>query len=331
MAAQPLPGIALVNAASTQSPPATTYTYDPAGNPTVSGTANAWPFQYQGMEKEFTDPGPYYYTGGGQFYSAQIMRSPSETGETSSQGSGGGLGGVGGAGGGGGFSPSGMAITPPSVSTGGLSGQSVLNDSQQALQVGTDIYSGASALGLALFGPEGSQALAIPLAIIGGAVDFLVNFFEDIFGGGSTPEIPRQLRHQRHPLYPVILGFPDGEIPDEVSKGKPQLCGDAEFSGTPPLQSPEYRDLSSLTPFSPNQGETCTEPPPPPCNPDVPGFVGNFGWGMTALGGVGFIAGTAASGGLGLPAGAIIYGGFLFSGTGLAIRYGAAAAIAACK
>ena len=59
--------IALVNAASTGSPPATTYTYDPSGNPTVSGTANDWPFQYQGMEKEFTDPGPYYYTGGGQF------------------------------------------------------------------------------------------------------------------------------------------------------------------------------------------------------------------------------------------------------------------------
>jgi hypothetical protein len=81
--------IALVNAASTGSPPATTYTYDPSGNPTVSGTANDWPFQYQGMEKEFTDPGPYYYTGGGQFYSAQLVRSPSETGQTSSQGTGG--------------------------------------------------------------------------------------------------------------------------------------------------------------------------------------------------------------------------------------------------
>jgi len=65
-----IPGstIALVNAAATGSPPATTYTYDPAGNPTVSGTANSWPFQYQGMEKELTDPGPLYYTGGGQYY-----------------------------------------------------------------------------------------------------------------------------------------------------------------------------------------------------------------------------------------------------------------------
>ncbi len=56
--------IALVNAANVDAGPVTTYTYDPAGNPTVSGTANDWPFQYQGMEKEFTDPGPYYYPGG---------------------------------------------------------------------------------------------------------------------------------------------------------------------------------------------------------------------------------------------------------------------------
>jgi hypothetical protein len=41
-----------VNAASTQSAPATTYTYDPAGTPTMSGTANDWPFLYQGGEKE---------------------------------------------------------------------------------------------------------------------------------------------------------------------------------------------------------------------------------------------------------------------------------------
>jgi YD repeat-containing protein len=61
--------IALVNAGNMDAGPVTTYTYDPAGNPTVSGTANDWPFLYQGMEKESTDPGPYYYSGGGQFYS----------------------------------------------------------------------------------------------------------------------------------------------------------------------------------------------------------------------------------------------------------------------
>jgi hypothetical protein len=59
--------------------------------------------------------------------------------------------------------------------------------------------------------------------------------------------MPRQLRHQRHPLYPVILGFPDGLIPDQVSKGKPELCGDAEFCGTTPLQAPEYRKAPPQT------------------------------------------------------------------------------------
>jgi hypothetical protein len=262
--------VGLVNAANVDAGPATTYTYDPAGNPTVSGTANDWPFQYQGMEKEFTDPGPYYYTGGGQFYSAQLVRSLSEVGQTSSQGSGGS----------GGFSPSGMAIAPPSVSTGGLSGQSVLNDSQQALQVGTDIYVGANALGLALFSPEWTIPLAVPLAIIGGAIDFLVKFFEDLFGGGSTPEIPRQLRHKRHPLYPVILGFPDGLIPDEASKGKAEFCGDPQpRPNARPLESPEYMgssDLSGLSPFNPNQGPVCTEARPP-CNPYVPYFAGKVG------------------------------------------------------
>jgi len=31
----------------------------------VSGAANDWPFLYQGGEKEVTEPGPLYYSGGG--------------------------------------------------------------------------------------------------------------------------------------------------------------------------------------------------------------------------------------------------------------------------
>jgi len=246
--------IALVNKASLQSAPATTYTYDPSGTPSLSGSGNYWPFLYHGMEKEFSDPTPYYYTGNGQFYSAQLVRSLSEVGQTSSSGPGGGSGG---AGGGGGFSPAGMAIPLPSGSSGGLSPQSVANDYQQALQVGTDVYEGASALGLAF----GETPLALPLAIIAEDVDFLVNFFEDIFGGGSTPEIPRQLMHGRHPLYPVILGIQDGLIPEEVSAGKPELCGDAEFCGVLPLQKAEdayqspdsgqyWQSLHEIPPFA---------------------------------------------------------------------------------
>jgi hypothetical protein len=78
--------IALVNAAATGSGPATTYTYDPAGTPSASGAANDWPFLYQGGEKEVSDPGPLYYSGGGQFYSPQLVRSLSETSQTSSNG-----------------------------------------------------------------------------------------------------------------------------------------------------------------------------------------------------------------------------------------------------
>jgi len=197
--------IALVNAASTQSQPATTYTYDPSGTPTQSGTQNSfWPFLYHGVEQEFIDA-PYYYTGSGQFYSPQLVRSLSEVGQTSSSGPGGG--------------PSGTALTLPSGSSDGLSPQSVLNDSQQALQVGNDIYQSFNVL-RPFLGKEASDALAgyaLPLAIIGGGIDFLVNFFEDIFGGGSSPEIPRQLLHGRHPLYPDLVGAPDGLIPDEAS------------------------------------------------------------------------------------------------------------------
>ena len=76
--------IGLVNAANVNAGPVTTYTYDPSGTPSVTGSANDWPFQYNGMEKELTDPSTYYYTGLGQFYSPQLSRSLSEVGETSS-------------------------------------------------------------------------------------------------------------------------------------------------------------------------------------------------------------------------------------------------------
>ena len=165
--------------------------------------ANSWPFLFKDLEKEFTDPGPYYYSGAGQFYSPQLVRSLSQVGETSSGG-----------GSGGGFSPAGMAIPLPSGSSGGLSPQSVLNDSQQALQVGNDIYQTSYRIGLSYGQPE-AISLALPLAIIGGAVDFLVNFFEDIFGGGGSPETPRQLLYGRHPLNGGILGIQENLIPDE--------------------------------------------------------------------------------------------------------------------
>jgi hypothetical protein len=47
--------IALVNPAS-PSTKAETVTYDPSGTPSVSGSADGWPFLYHGMEQESIDP-----------------------------------------------------------------------------------------------------------------------------------------------------------------------------------------------------------------------------------------------------------------------------------
>jgi hypothetical protein len=160
--------IALVNAASTPSPAATTYTYDPSGSATLNGQANNWPFLYQGVEKEFTDPGPLYCSGGGQFYSSQLVRSLSETGQTSTSG----------------------PATGPSGSGGGGSGRgSSGGASRSGLSPFGDIASSADC-------PNGDcgsgQQNSTQINVSGN--DF-VKFFEDIgqffqnlFGlGGSTP------------------------------------------------------------------------------------------------------------------------------------------------
>ena len=227
--------LGLVNAASPQSGLATTYTYDPSGTSTASGAANEWPFQYQGREKEFTDPAPYYYSGSGQFYSPQFIRSLSEAGQTSASGAGSG-----------GFSPSGMMFPSPSGSSGGLSPQSVENDSQQAFQVGVDIYDAASLFNL-LLAPESLQLPALALALVGGDIDFLVNFYEDIFGGSDNPPTPRQLLHGRHPLYPVILGIQNGLIPDEMSAGPEQTCGDLQICTIWPLADDKVLEIPQAT------------------------------------------------------------------------------------
>ena len=93
--------IGLVNAANVDAGPVTNYTYDPSGDADGErdGERLAVP-DIKGWRKNCTDPAPYYYSGGGQFYSPQMVRSPSETGQTSGSGSGGG----------GGYSPVGRAI-----------------------------------------------------------------------------------------------------------------------------------------------------------------------------------------------------------------------------
>jgi hypothetical protein len=46
----------LVEVRRAEWPPATFFSYDPSGVATVSGAANSFPFLYQGLEHEVTDP-----------------------------------------------------------------------------------------------------------------------------------------------------------------------------------------------------------------------------------------------------------------------------------
>jgi YD repeat-containing protein len=66
--------IALVNAANVNSGPETTFTYDPSGVSTVSGLANSFPFLYEGLEHEVSDPGQLYFEPSGNVYNPQIQR-----------------------------------------------------------------------------------------------------------------------------------------------------------------------------------------------------------------------------------------------------------------
>ena len=81
----------------------------------------------------------------------------------------------------------------------------------------------------------------------------IVQFFDDLFDGGSdSPPIPRQLRHGRHPLYPVILGVQDGLIPTEASAGAPQFCGDPMLCTSRPLADDKILEIpQAMTPATP--------------------------------------------------------------------------------
>ena len=123
--------------------------------------------------------------------------------------------------------------------------------------MGSDVFNVANGLGLAFGSPGEMTPLALPLAAIAASVDFMVNFFEDLFGGSESPPTPRQLLHGRHPLYPVILGVSDSLTPTMESQGKPDFCGDPEWCGKKPLQKVQYRPTpapdAGLTPDQQNK------------------------------------------------------------------------------
>ena len=189
----------LVNAANVDSGPVTTYTYDPSGNPSFTGAANDWPFQFKGMEKEYTDPGTYYYSGGGQFYSPQLVRSLSETSATSTQG-------------GGGAPPSQLAYGPGSEGNGSF-GHWLAHEEEVQATGGFYDGGGGDSADSADAGDSVDVDVDVPIVAI---FEWWASFFEWLFGGSSAPPTPRKLLHARHPLYPDIIGVPDGLIPDEA-------------------------------------------------------------------------------------------------------------------
>jgi hypothetical protein len=230
--------IALVNAANVGAGPTTTYTYDPSGTPTVSGASNFWPFQYDGMEQEYIDA-PYYYSGSGQFYSPRLMRSLSEVGQTSSQSAGG---------------LAGNAVASPSGGS-GINPVSTAEAGSRAAGAGIGAYFAYADF----YAADSGNVPVLTVALVATAIYETVEFFLDIFGGSSHPPTPRELRHQRHPLYSDIIGLADGLTPDQMSVGKPKFCVDPCVP-TRPLTDDKVLELpQTTTPATPTP--TPTEEP----------------------------------------------------------------------
>jgi|GEM_PF-3493017 len=158
--------------------------------PRLTGAGSSWPFLYQGMEHEITDPAPLYFDQGANVYNPMLQRELSQLGQQGIAGpptAGAGDGGMGN--GFGGFGPSQSFGNP-----GGLSGGRIASN---LLTVASAYSTVGSGIGLG-FGGESP----IPLPFFGGSSGDIF----DLFGGGHDPQIPRQKRHKRHPVYQNIIG-----------------------------------------------------------------------------------------------------------------------------
>jgi hypothetical protein len=188
------------------------------------------------MEHEFMDPQSLYYAGAGNFYNPLIQGSLSEIGEQGLSGPGSGQ--------------SGNSIDAPAANGGGLSWQSYQNDVKQAYRVGAETFVAFSGVTV------GEEPVALTAALTAYVVDFLVNFFEDIFSGGGSPPIPRQLLHGRHPLYAVILGIRKGLISNEASSAPlaGKSPGPKSTGGVPSEESPLRKIQYEVVPYGGEPG-----------------------------------------------------------------------------
>jgi hypothetical protein len=252
-----------VDAAPPDSPPETTYVYDPFGGTTVSGATNSWPFQYHGLEHEVGDVAQLDYSGGGRFYNPQIQRGLSETGPAGTSGapSGPGPSAAGGSLGGGGsgdvpINPTGLGPpfsipAPAAPFYWGGAGASL------GYYIGSQFTTGAE-VGFQTYGPVG--------ALIGGAVGVLGGILEDIFGGGGgTPEIPRKLQHGPNQLYPVVTAINPDLTPGENSSA-PKAPGGTVYKGDTACAS-GLHTVQEVVPDIPELPEVPLEPGEPEPSP----------------------------------------------------------------
>jgi hypothetical protein len=161
-----------------------------------------------------------------------MVRSLSEVGQTGTSGPGGG---GGRSGGGGGSSGGGSNPFLPQYTPFPTSGSQIGSNAQNLAEAGA---AGAAAYGAAylVYAALGLSEIGPPGWIIAAGIG-LFELFDELFGGGSdSPPVFRKLRHNRHPLYPVILGVPDGLTPDETS-------GKESPSNTPALQKQPQRTV----------------------------------------------------------------------------------------
>ncbi|HYB90811.1 MAG TPA: hypothetical protein VEC38_07185 [Candidatus Binataceae bacterium] len=222
--------VGLVNAAQINPGPVTTYTYDPSGNFSLNGSANIWPFLFEGGEHEVTDPASAYYDGSGNFYDPQIQRELAQLDATGlSQPSLGSVGGTAGANGGGGSARRG---------TGSVSGPRAANSAYRSAEA-DDCDCSVS------YNPSGESSGNPIVAFF----QWLGDLLGDLFGGGGSPQVVRQLMYKSHPLYVQILGIQPGLVPPE---GSPVLELPSQGPYTPdPNESRPLREGVQNTPGGP--------------------------------------------------------------------------------
>ncbi len=174
------------------------------GVPRLTGAGNSWPFLYQGMEHEITDPAPLYFDHGANVYNPMLQRELSQLGPQGIAGpptAGAAEGGMG----------KGFGGTGPSQgfgNPGGLSGGRIASN---LLTVASAYLRVNSPIGFDFGGGESP----IPIPILGGTVGGFLEWLG--VGGGSDHSLPRQMQKGRHYIWPVV-GIGQGLTPTQKSK-----------------------------------------------------------------------------------------------------------------